>query len=65
MLSSRCVVLQEIYDEYIRGLRAKDALVPTIADSDVALSPPVHAIITDERTDFIVTRQTFEDINLM
>jgi hypothetical protein len=62
LLSSRYVVLQKIYDEYIHGLPA-DALIPTVAD--VALSPPVHAIITDERTDFIVTRQTFEDINLM
>ena len=61
MVSSRYAVLQEIYDEYIRGLPA-DSLIPTIAD--VALSPTVHAIITDE-TDFIVTRQTFEDINLM
>ena len=62
LLSSRYVVLREIYDEYIRGLPA-DALIPTI--SDVTLSPSVDAIITDERTDFIVTRQTFEDINLM
>ena len=62
LLSSRYVVLQEIYDEYIRGLPA-DALIPTIAD--VALSPLVHTIITDERTDFVVTRETFEGINLM
>jgi hypothetical protein len=62
LLSSQYVALQIIYDEYIHGLPA-DALIPNIAD--VALSPPVHAIITDERTDFIVTRQTFEDINLM
>ena len=62
LLSSRYVVLQKIYDEYIRGLPA-DALIPTVADVD--LFPPVHAIITDERSDFIVTRQTFEDINLM
>ena len=63
LLISRYVVLQEIYDEYIRGLPANDALIPTVAD--VAISPPVHAIITDERNDFVVTRQTFEDINLM
>ena len=62
LLSSRYIVLQNIYDEYVRGLLA-NALIPTIAD--VALSPPVQAIITDERTDFIVTRQTFENINLM
>jgi hypothetical protein len=62
LLSSRYAVLQKIYDEYIRGLPA-DALIPTVAD--VALSPPVHAIIADERTDFVVTRQTFEDVNLM
>jgi hypothetical protein len=62
LLFSRYVVLQIIYDKYICGLPA-DALIPTVAD--VALSPPVHAIITDERPDFIITRQTFEDINLM
>ena len=62
LLSSRYVVLQEIYLKYIRGLPA-DALIPNIAD--VGLSPLVHAILTDERTDFIVTRQTFENINLM
>ena len=62
VLSSRYEVLQEIYDLYIRGLPA-DALIPTIAD--IALSPSINPIITDERTDFIVTRQTFEDINLM
>jgi hypothetical protein len=62
MLASRYVVLREIYDEYIRGLPG-DALIPTVAD--VALSPSVDAIITDKRTDFVVTRQTFEDINLM
>ena len=64
MLSSRYVVLQGIYDEYT-GIRElpDDSLIPNIAD--VALSAPVHAIITDERADFIVTRQTFEDINLM
>ena len=62
MLTSRYAVLQQIYDEYIHGLPS-DALIPTIAD--VALSPPVHAIIADERTDFTVTRQTFESINLM
>ena len=62
LVSSRYVVLKEIYDVYIRGLPA-DALIPTIAD--VALSPSVHAIIMDQRTDFIVTQQTFEDINLM
>ena len=62
MLHSRYAVLQQIYDEYKSGLPA-DSLIPTIAD--VALSPSVHAIVTDERTDFIVTRQTFEDINLM
>jgi hypothetical protein len=56
-------LLQEIYDEYIRGLPADALIIPNIAD--VALSPPVHAILTDERTDFKVTRQTFEDINLM
>ena len=39
------------------------ALIPNTAD--VALSPSVHAIITDDRTDFIVTRQTFVDTNLM
>ena len=61
-MSSRYVVLREIYDECIRGLPA-DVLIPTVAD--IALSPSVHAIITDERTDFIVTRQTFEDINFM
>ena len=63
MLSiSRYLVLREIYDEYISRLQA-DALIPTVAD--VSLSPSVDAIIKDERTDFIVTRQTFEDINLM
>jgi hypothetical protein len=62
LLSSRYVFLRGIFDEYIHGLPA-DALIPTVAD--VALSPSVHAIITDERTDFIVTRQTFEDISLM
>ena len=62
MLSSRYDVLREIYDEYIRGLPA-NALIPTVAD--IALSPLVHAVIVDERTDFIVTRQTFKDINLM
>jgi hypothetical protein len=62
LLSSRYVVLQKIYEEYIRGLPA-DAIVPNIAD--VALSPPVHAILTDKRNDFIVTRETFENINLM
>ena len=62
LLSSRYVVLQKFYDEYIRGLPA-DALIPNIAD--VALCPPVHAIITDERTDFKVIRQTFVNINLM
>ena len=62
LLSSRYVVLRQIYDRYILELPA-DALIPTV--KDVALSPPVHAIITDERTDFEVTQQTFEDINLM
>ena len=62
LFASRYVVLQEIYNEYIRGLPA-DALIPTLAD--VALSPSVDAIIKDERPDFIVTRQTFGDINLM
>ena len=62
LISSRYAVLQICYDEYIRGLPA-DSLVPNIAD--VALYPPIHAIITDERTDFIITQQTFEDINLM
>ena len=62
LISSRYAVLQKIYDEYIRGLPA-DSLIPNIAD--VALYPPIHAIITDERTDFIITQQTFEDINLM
>ena len=62
LISSRYAVLQKIYDEYICGLPA-DSLIPTIAD--VALYPPVHSIITNERTNFIVTRQTFEDINLM
>jgi len=60
--SPRYVVLRQIYDKYIRGLPV-DALIPTIAH--VALSPSVHAVITDERTDFIDTRQAFEDINLM
>ena len=63
MLSSRYVVLQNYYDEYIRKLPADhDALIPNIAD--VALLPPVHAILTDERTDFHVTRQTFVGIKL-
>ena len=62
LLFSRYDVLREICDEYICGLPA-NALIPTVAD--IALSPSVHAIIVDERTDFIVTRQTFEDINLM
>ena len=63
LLFSRYDALQKIYDEYIHGLPADDALIPNIAD--VALSPPVHAILTDERTDFLVTRETFENINLM
>ena len=62
LISSRCVVLQEICNKYIRGL-PDDALIPTIAD--IALSPLINPIITDERTDFKVTRQTFEDLNLM
>ena len=62
MLSLRYRVLQTFYEEYIRELPA-DVLIPNIAD--IALSPPVHSILTDERTDFIVTRQTFENINLM
>ena len=61
LFSPRYVVLRKFYKKYIRGLPA-DALIPNIAD--VALSPPVHAILTNERTDFIVTRQTFEGINL-
>ena len=39
LLSSRYVILQEIYDEYIRGLRAKDALVPNIADVALSTGP--------------------------
>jgi len=62
LLSSRYINLQCIYDEYVHGLAA-DTLTPTIAD--VALFPPVHAILTDERADFNVTRETFEKINLM
>jgi hypothetical protein len=62
LLSSRYRVLHDFYDEYIRGLSA-DALIPNIAD--IALSPPIHSILTDERFDFVVTRQTFENINLM
>jgi hypothetical protein len=62
LLSSRYRVLQSIYDEYIRGIPT-DTLIPNIAD--LALSPPIHAILTDERTDFNVTRETFENINLL
>ena len=63
-LSSRYVVLQNFYNEYICGLPADhDALIPNIAD--VALFPPLRAILTDERNDFRVTRQTFVNINLM
>ena len=62
LLTSRYDILRKICDEYIRGL-PDNALIPTVAD--IALSPSVYAIIVDERTDFIVTRQTFEDINLM
>ena len=64
LLTSRYVVLNEIYDEYLfHGGLPTGTLAPNLAD--VGLSPPVHAILTDERTDFIVTRQTFENINLM
>jgi hypothetical protein len=63
LLSSRYAVLLKIYDEYVRGLPADAVIIPNIAD--VALFPPVHAILTDERDDFIVTRQTFEDLNLV
>ena len=63
MLSPRYRVLQEIYDEYIRGLPADAILIPNIAD--IALSPPIRSILTDRRINFIVTRQTFENINFM
>jgi hypothetical protein len=62
LLTSRYVVLEPFYDEYIRGLPADALIFPNIGD--VALYPPVQAILTDERPDFIVNRQTFEDINL-
>ena len=62
LLSLRYSVLEEIYDEYIREL-PPDALIPNIAD--IALFPPVHSILTDERTTLIVNRQTFEDLNFM
>ena len=49
VLSSRYVILQKYYDEYICKLPADhDALIPNIAD--VALFSPVHAILT-ERTE--------------
>lgn len=62
LLSPRYKVLQSIYHEYICGLPA-NALLPNIAD--LALSPPINAVLTDKRTDFNVTWETFKNINLV